>query len=35
MNITRVRAKRSNTPWQRIDAKCPNIAAPVSAWYSA
>ena len=28
MNITRVRGKRSKTPWQRIEAKWPNIAAP-------
>jgi len=34
MNITRVRGKRSKMPWQRIEAKWPNIAAPVSAWYS-
>ena len=34
MNITRVRGNRSKMPWQRIEAKCPNIPAPVSAWYS-
>jgi hypothetical protein len=32
--ISPVRGKRSRMPWQRIDAKCPCIPEPQSAWYS-
>ena len=34
ISISPVRGKRSRMPWQRIEAKCPCMPEPQSAWYS-